>query len=75
MKQYGIRITLPDSDPMALPHLLGPGWESFRWFASAAERDRMFADMRRDLPIYREGDHISQVLEKVERDDAPTESS
>ena len=67
MKQYGIRITLPPGDPLAAPHLLGPGWEGFRWYDTAEERDRALADMRRQPSVYRNGDRISQVLEKVER--------
>jgi hypothetical protein len=67
MKNYGIRITLPEDDPMRAPHLLGPDWEAFRWYETAAERDAAFEDMQRQLPIYRRGDVISQVLEKVER--------
>jgi hypothetical protein len=67
MKRFGIRITLPEGDTMSAAHLLGPGWESFRWFESAAQRDRAFAEMQRQLPIYRRHDRITQVLEKVER--------
>lgn len=67
MKHYGIRVTLPETDPMRNAHLLGPDWESFRWYNTAEERDDAFQDMRRHLPIYREGDKISQVLEKIER--------
>jgi hypothetical protein len=66
MKRYGIRITLPEGDPMRAPHLLGEGWEQFRWYDSADARDRSFEDMQRQLPNYRKGDVISQVLEKVE---------
>lgn len=67
MKQYGIRVTLPKTDPMRNERLLGPDWESFRWFDSTAERDDAFEDMSCHLPNYRQGDNLSQVLEKVER--------
>ena len=67
-KKYGIRITLPEGDPMRAPHLLGPDWESFRWFATREERDRAFEEMQEHLEYYRNGDEPSQVLEKVERD-------
>lgn len=67
MKRYGIRITLPPGDPMSAPHLLGEGWESFRWYSTAAKRDAAFEAMQRQLPMYRRGDVISQRLEKVER--------
>lgn len=67
MKRYGIRITLPSGDTMGAAHLLGENWESFRWFDSPAERDAALSEMQRQLPNYRKGDHITQVLEKVER--------
>jgi hypothetical protein len=66
MKRYGIRITLPEGDPMRAPHLLGDGWEQYRWYESAEDRDRAFEEMQNPPPYYRQGDVISQVLEKVE---------
>ncbi|WP_019625059.1 hypothetical protein [Thioalkalivibrio sp. ALJT] len=68
MKRYGIRIRLPEGSTMAMPHLLGPDWESYRWYDSAADREKALADMQRDLPNYRKGDHVAQVLERVERE-------
>lgn len=68
MKQYGIRITLPPGDPMAAPHLLGEGWEGFRWYATEAARDEAMSEMRRQPVYYRKGDAPSQILSKVERD-------
>jgi hypothetical protein len=67
MKNYGIRITLPQDDPMRSEHLLGPDWEGFRWYASGAERDDAFEDMREQLVWYRKGDRPSQIMEKIER--------
>jgi hypothetical protein len=69
MKRYGIRITLPEESTMRAPHLLGPDWEYFRWFDTEAARERALADMARDLPNYRKGDRVAQVLERVERED------
>lgn len=66
-KRYGIRITLPPGDPLRAPHLLGPDWESFRWFETAEERDRALAEMQAQLEYYRAGDLPSQVLSKVQR--------
>jgi hypothetical protein len=69
MKRYGIRITLPEGSTMSAPHLLGPGWESFRWYDTEAAREGALADMARKLPNYRRGDRVAQVLERVERED------
>ncbi|MGA7800668.1 MAG: hypothetical protein WCC36_07630 [Gammaproteobacteria bacterium] len=66
-KSYGIRITLPEGDPLRAAHLLGPDWEGFRWYETAGERNAAYEDMLRELPIYRSGDVISQILQKVER--------
>jgi hypothetical protein len=65
--RYGIRITLPEGDAMGAPHLLGPDWESYRWFETSEERDRVFDEMQSQLEYYRAGDLPSQVLSKVQR--------
>ncbi|MGM0676245.1 MAG: hypothetical protein ACQETW_02390 [Pseudomonadota bacterium] len=67
MKRFGIRITLPQGDSMSASHLLGEGWEHFRWYETAQERDAALEDMQNPPPYYRRGDLITQVLEKVER--------
>ncbi|AGA91076.1 hypothetical protein Thimo_2337 [Thioflavicoccus mobilis 8321] len=67
MKRYGIRVTLPDGDPMGAAHLLGEGWEYYRWYETAAERDEALADMQRRIPYYRAADRTSERLEKVDR--------
>ena len=68
MNRYGIRITLPEGSTLSAPHLLGPDWESFRWFDTEEARERALADMARELGNYRKGDRVSQVLERVERE-------
>jgi hypothetical protein len=68
MKRYGIRVTLPEESTMRAPHLLGPDWESFRWFDTEVARDNALAEMARELPNYRKGDRVAQVLERVERE-------
>ena len=68
MKKYGIKITLPEGDPMRAEHLLGPDWEGFRWYDNADERDDAFRDMNEQLLWYRRGDRPSQIVEKIERD-------
>ncbi|MFV8835228.1 hypothetical protein [Aquisalimonas sp.] len=66
-KRYGIRLTLPEGDPRRGEHLLGPDWEAFRWYATAEERDRKLADMRRQHPYYQPGERPSVRCEAVER--------
>jgi len=68
-KRFGIKVTLPDTDPMRAPHLLGPDWAGWRWFTTAEERDEAFDDMQLTLKYYRSGDQPSQILAKVEKDD------
>ena len=67
MKRFGIRITLPEGDPMRAPHLLGEDWESYKWYDTAQERDAALETMQERLAYYRRGDTISQTLEKVDR--------
>jgi hypothetical protein len=68
MKKFGIRMTMPEHDPMRAPHLLGPGWESYKWFDTEKRRDEDFAVMRREHLYSRRGDVASVVPEKVEKD-------
>jgi len=65
-KKFGISVTLPENDPMAAPHLLGPDWVSTRWFSSPEERDAALAAMQEHPSYYRAGDTPSIVLVKVE---------
>ncbi len=67
MKRYGIRMSLPPDDPMRAGHLLGPDWESVRWYALPADRDAALEDFRREQVYSRRGDRQSLVLEPVER--------
>ncbi|HET6724955.1 MAG TPA: hypothetical protein VFH85_02990 [Gammaproteobacteria bacterium] len=66
MKKYGIRLTMPEDDPMRAEHLLGPNWESCKWFQSEKERDEAFVQMRREHLYSRRGDIPSIVPEKIE---------
>ena len=71
MKAYGIRITLPEDSTLRMSHLLGKGWETFRWFSTTEERDRIYQEMQRQPENYRIGDTIQHILEKVERGQEP----
>lgn len=65
MRRYGIKITLPTGDPMALPHLIGPDWSAQRWYDSEAERDQAFELMQQEHLFSRRGDRPSQQLERI----------
>ena len=60
-------MTLPASDPMRAPHLLGPDWEAFRLYDTVAERDAAFDALQREGIYYRRGDLQSVDLERLER--------
>jgi hypothetical protein len=57
---------MPRDDPFRAAHLLGDAWEGYRWFESEEDRDRVFGEMTRLPPYYRDGDVPNQVVEKVE---------
>ena len=61
---YGIRVTLRRGDPFA--RLVGAGWQKLHWFASAAERDAVLADMASRHVYSRRGDQPSVDFEKVD---------
>lgn len=64
-RRFGIRVTLPEGD--TLRNLLGEDWERVHWFATEAERDAAFEDMRHRHGYYRSTDTPTQVLEKILR--------
>lgn len=66
-KRFGIRCTLPSGDPMSAPHLLGPDWESFRWYDSEEERDQAIEEFSREHIYSRKGDKPSVIYTKVGR--------
>ncbi|NNM62220.1 MAG: hypothetical protein HKM03_08630 [Steroidobacteraceae bacterium] len=61
---YGIVVRLKPGDPFR--KLLGEDWERTHWFATAAERDRVRADMARRHEYSRTGDAPALSFEKVE---------
>lgn len=67
--RYGIRCTLRPDDPMAAPHLLGPGFESFYWYATAAERDAALIDKAAEHRFSRRGDAPTVVYAAIDAGD------
>lgn len=67
MKKFGVKITLPEDDPMRAPHLLGPDWVAYRWFETSEERDAWIEAQRREYVYSRRGDIASQQFERIER--------
>jgi hypothetical protein len=66
-KRYGMRCTLAPGDPMTAPHLLGPDWESVRWYDTERERDEAIEEFSREHVYSRRGDKPSVIYTKVER--------
>lgn len=64
-KLFGIRVELPENDPMSAPHLLGDDWTSARWFETAKARDKAMSAMQLQPAYYRKGDKPSVRLIKV----------
>lgn len=64
-KRYGIRVYLAESDPFR--RLLQDSWETFHWYADAAERDRAITNMSKRHRYSRTGDRPSVQYEPVER--------
>ena len=65
LRPYGVRVSLPGSDPMQ--KLLGSEWNRVHWYATAEERDARMAEMSRRHEYSRVTDSPSLVFEKVEK--------
>ena len=61
---FGIRMSLPDGDPMR--PLLGDEWQTTEWFATAAEREKRLEELMAQFVYYRKGDCASLTYERVE---------
>ena len=66
-KTFGIRVSLPPGDSFV--EVIDASWEQLHWFATAAERDRVLADMRAEHLYSRRGDQPTTRFETIERDD------
>ena len=64
-KTWGIRLSLPEDDPMRA--VLGEDWQEYQWFASEAAREAKLGQLQRQFAYYRAGDRPSFVLERVNR--------
>lgn len=64
-ERYGIRVELPENDPMSAPHLLGDDWAGTRWYDSEVARDEAFRKMLRQPGNYRKGDSPSMSLTRI----------
>ncbi|GEM_PF-523169 len=68
MKRYGVKITMPEDDPLRAEHLLGSDWASTHWFKTPRERDEWIEGMQHEHPYSRRGDIPSQRYEKINRE-------
>lgn len=64
IKPFGVRVSLRSGDPFR--KLLGQDWSRTHWYATAAERDAILADMSREHDYSRPGDAPALRFEKVE---------
>lgn len=64
-KPFGVRASLRADDPFR--RLVDADWESFYWFASAADRDTAMANMRKRHRYSRMGDAPTVRYEPVNR--------
>jgi len=65
-RPFGVKVELPDNDPMRMPHLLGEDWAGTRWYASAEERDVALAAILKQPAYYRKGDIPSINVSKID---------
>ena len=62
---FGIRVSVPPQDPFT--RLVGRDLDTFHWFATREERDRVMLEMGARHRYSRIGDDPSIVLEPIER--------
>ncbi len=65
-KPFGIRLTLPEGDPMR--QVLGDDWHQYQWFEDEKAREKRIEELTGRFVYYRKGDRPTFVIERVERD-------
>jgi hypothetical protein len=65
-KTFGIRLSLPEGDPMR--QVLGDDWHQFQWFENETSRESRIEELTGRFVYYRKGDRPTFVIERVERD-------
>jgi hypothetical protein len=65
-KKFGIRLSLPPGDSLA--RILGPGWQTVRWYSTEFERDEALERMRGKHTYSRPGDFPTYKYSKVTRE-------
>lgn len=64
---YGVRVRLPDGDPMTA--LFEKDWQTTHWFRDAADRDAALKDMQRKHEYSRPHDKPALIFEAIDRAD------
>jgi hypothetical protein len=65
-KTFGIRLSLPEGDPMR--QVLGDDWHQFQWFEDETARESRIEELTGRFVYYRKGDRPTFVIERIERD-------
>lgn len=66
-QKYGVRMTLPENNPLNAEHLLGADFNAERWFDTEAERTAFLKSYQTPFIFYRKSDTATlhyQLLEK-----------
>lgn len=66
-KKFGVKMTLPEHDPMRRANLLGDDFAAERWFATEEERQAFLESYRGDFIYYRIGDRPRYEYELINR--------
>lgn len=63
-KPFGLRLSLPEGDPMR--KLLGDDWHQVQWFESDEARERKIGELTGQFAYYRKGDRPTFVIERLQ---------
>ncbi len=66
-KKYGVRMTLPEHDPMRKANLLGDDFAAERWFSTEEARNKFLKSYQEDFIYYRIGDRPRYEYELINR--------
>ena len=63
--RYGLRISLPEGDPMR--NLLGDDWHEVQWFETESDRRDRLEELKGQFMYYRKGDRPTFIVEAIDR--------
>lgn len=66
-QKYGVRMTLPEHNPLLAEHLLGDQFKAERWFDTKEAREKFLANYQTPFVFFRRSDKTTFEYKLIEK--------